>query len=144
MATGDQIPEEHHIARYCKRHTLDNGKPTSASFELREGESYLSVNWIECIDPSDSSRAIGELWEHYSNIFRGIKPKSRIALLNVGNTLEHVEQESTDKRKLRINHNPTPPNNLSHAGIYGYSFMDTLIAETIAQSVAQENLFSIP
>lgn len=44
----DSIPDEDRVLRYCKFTSLDEtGRPTSASFLLRDDESGLSVNWLE-------------------------------------------------------------------------------------------------
>ena len=43
--TGDPLPDDDHVARYCKRSSVDeHGMPMASSFQLRSGEQHLSVN----------------------------------------------------------------------------------------------------
>ena len=42
------LPDNHPVSRYCKPTTVDQyGLPLSAAFMPRQGEEYLSANWLE-------------------------------------------------------------------------------------------------
>lgn len=46
--TRTEPRDDHHVVRYCPLRVLDNdGRPTLVAFDLRDDESYLSVNWLE-------------------------------------------------------------------------------------------------
>ncbi len=65
---GDLIPESDTICRYCRRGTLSDitGKPTGASFQLRERDlqsenPHISVNWLDFFNDKDKEGQIEEI-----------------------------------------------------------------------------------
>ena len=62
--TGDPLPGKDHISRYCAPKTAPDGQPTGASFMLRKGEEFLSVNWMEYYGEIDQKAQISEIQEH--------------------------------------------------------------------------------
>ena len=43
--TGAPLPDDDHVARYCKPSSVDeHGMPMASAFQLRSGEQHLSVN----------------------------------------------------------------------------------------------------
>ena len=47
MMRGDALPDADHVSRYCKPSTVQDGKVQPNAFFFRDGEDYLSVNWLE-------------------------------------------------------------------------------------------------
>ena len=63
-----------------------------------------------------------------------------LAVLNVGDTQDHVRQNSQDDRDLRVLHRPDEPPDKpdpSHSGIFDTSEDEQLIAELIAEMVLE-------
>jgi hypothetical protein len=132
------VPNSDHIARHCKASTAPNGEIQPTAFMLREGEEFLSVNWLEdlkCPDRNSEVRALRDLYARKMRVGVG----ARIAILNVGRILARVQSESVDKRVLRVLHEPEP-DDPSHAGIFGISYDDReIMAELIVQEVLESH-----
>ena len=63
-----------------------------------------------------------------------------LVVLNVGNTQDHVRQNSQDHRDLRILHRPDEPPDKpdpSHSGIFDTKEDEQLIAQLIAEKVLE-------
>ena len=84
---GDPIPDKDHIARLCVPKTVSDGQIEASAFLLRNDEESLSVNWLECLNCSSREREIVEVQRVYFAKL-DIKPKARIAVLNVGEICE--------------------------------------------------------
>jgi hypothetical protein len=106
---------------------------------LREGEEYLSVNWLEALSRSDRTSEIRELQDLYARKLNRVGAAARIAILNVGALRTKVERESQDMRLLRVLHEPIIPDDPSHAGIYDIPYDDDFVAELIAQAVLEKH-----
>lgn len=133
---GDVIPDDNHVARYCKPQAInESGQPTGTAFRLREKEKYLSVNWLESLRRPQPSDAIDALRDVFNRKF-SLSKRSLIAVLDVGKTKKYIFEESTDSRALKFVHKPGF-NDESHSGIYGYSYEDNLIAELMADTVSE-------
>lgn len=51
---GDTVPDEHHITRLCGgSHVREDGTIAATAFKPRQGEAYLSVNWLEMLGLAD-------------------------------------------------------------------------------------------
>ena len=135
---GQVVPDSDHVARYCKASTVEGGEVQATAFMLREGEAYLSVNWLEDLNCSDRRSEVSALQDLYSRKL-SVGTMARIAILNVGAFRTKVAQESPDIRRLRVLHEPIIPEDPSHAGIYDISSDDEIIAELIAQSVLEKH-----
>jgi len=132
---GDKIPDKNHIARLCVPKTVPDGQIEASAFMLRKDEESLSVNWLECLNCSSREREIAEVQKGYSTKL-DIRPKARIAVLNVGEVCEKVKTESPDKRNLDVLHDPEEVDP-SHSGIYNMRPDNELIAELILQTVRE-------
>jgi hypothetical protein len=136
---GQVVPDSDHVARYCKASTVEGGEVQATAFLLRDGEEYLSVNWLEDLNCSDRRSEIRALQDLYSRKLNRVGTAARIAILNVGAFRTKVAHESPDMRRLRVLHEPIMPEDPSHAGIYDISSDDEIIAELIAQSVLEKH-----
>lgn len=135
---GQVVPDSDHVARYCKASTVDGGEVQATAFMLRDGEEYLSVNWLEDLNCSDRPSELRALQNLYSRKL-SVGTTARIAMLNVGAFRTKVAQESPDMRWLRVLHEPIVPEDPSHAGIFGISPNDEIIAELIARTVLEKH-----
>jgi hypothetical protein len=133
---GDKIPDQDHIARFCRPMQVSEGKIQATAFMLRSDEEYLSVNWLEYLDCSSRDQEINEIRNIYSEKLN-VGKSAKIAFLNVGEIREKVFTESPDKRNIEVLHVPIM-NDLhdpSHSGIYNLKQDDELIAELILEIV---------
>jgi hypothetical protein len=132
---GDKIPDQHHIARYCKPMQVADGQIQATVFMLRENEESLSVNWLEFLNCSSREGEIAELRRIYSTKL-SVGARAQIAVLNVGEVCNKALTESSDSRNLEILHDPLE-NDPSHSGIYNIRNDDELIAELILETVLE-------
>ena len=125
---GDQVPDSDHIARYCGGSSVESdGTINRMAFRIRNGEEYLSVNWLEFLKKS-SREEIAEV----RNVLRKkltLGSRARIAVANVGSLINHIREE----RILNVQHEPELPDDPSHSGIFGYGIDDDLIEHMIAE-----------
>jgi hypothetical protein len=135
----EPIPPDHHVSRYCRGGSLLNGEVTGASFFLRDDDEYLSVNWLDFLGLGDRDSEIVEVRRVLgTKLIMG--STAILAVLNVGNTQDHVRQNSQDNRHLRILHRPDEPPDkpdLSHSGIFDTKEDEQFIAELIAEKVLE-------
>ncbi len=131
---GDKIPDQNHIARYCKPTQVEDGQIKASAFMLRTGEESLSVNWLEFLKCSSRESEIAEIQNIYSTKLN-IGARAKIAVLNVGEVRQKVLTESPDRRNLEVLHNPENPDDPSHSGIYNLKQGDEMIAELILETV---------
>ena len=87
---GQAVPDSDHVARYCKPTTIDEGEIQATAFMLREGEEYLSVNWLEELKSPSRASQIRDLQELYTKKLK-VGSTARIAILNVGTLRTKVE-----------------------------------------------------
>lgn len=114
---GEPLADRHNVTRYCGKQAISefSGRPTSAAFKIRDGEDYLSVNWLECFHESDFAVALMGVRCALTRKGRMIGSSSCFATLNVGNVKNTIFQ------KLR--YGPQIVRKVeqfdeSHAGIY--------------------------
>jgi hypothetical protein len=135
---GQVIPDSDHVARYCKASSIEDGEILATAFMVREGEEYLSVNWLEDLKRSDRASQVRDLQKLFATKLK-VRAAARIAILNVGALRAKVQRESTDRRLLPVLHEPIIPDDPSHAGIYEIPYDDDLVAELIAQVVLEKH-----
>lgn len=131
---GDVLSEIHHVARYCSGTKLsENGNPAPTAFHLRPGESYLSVQWLEYFNQQDR---VGEVRKAVKALDRYMQlgATAKLAVMNVGQVCQHVATEA--EYTIRILHDPTEGNE-AHAGIHDTIQDEMIIAELLAESVAE-------
>jgi len=131
---GETIPDENHIARFCRPMQAPEGQIQATAFMLRAGEENLSVNWLEFLNCSSRESEITKIRTIYSETFLSVGARAKIAVLNVGEVRKKVLTESPDGRNLEVLHDPLM-NDSSHSGIYNLKQDDELIAELILETV---------
>ena len=132
------LPDDDHTARYCKPTVIDdNGVPLTSAFELRNGENYLSTNWLEYFDEPDLSSAVQCVRDAFHNKDYALRPQGRFAVLNVGAAKAAV-LEATGKT-LRIDHLPLNDDQ-SHVGIFGYTADDLVVAVELKALVRDQDV----
>ena len=126
---GDPLPGKDHISRYCAPKTAPDCQPTGASFMLRKGEEFLSVNWMEHFGKIGQKAQIAKIREH---IELSLAKYGLFAALNVGRVIDQIQR--LGERRLAILHEPTQ-GDPSHSGAHGYQHEDLLVAELIVEMV---------
>ncbi len=133
---GEKIPDQNHIARFCRPMQAPEGQIQATAFMLRADEESLSVNWLEFLNCSSRESEITKIRTIYSETFSSVGARAKIAILNVGEVRKKVLTESPDGRNLEVLHDPLI-NDLSHSGIYSLKQDDELIAELILETVRE-------
>lgn len=135
---GDTIPDNNHIARLCLPKHVDNEQIQATAFQLRPpNELFLSVNWLEFLNRPSRESEIEEIQKVYCTKL-DVRPRAKIAVLNVSEVRKKVLTESQDRRNLEVLHNPEEPVDPSHSGIYNLKQNDEIeIAELILQTVRE-------
>jgi hypothetical protein len=134
---GDTIPDQHHVARYCGPTQAPEGQIQATAFMLRKNDDSLSVNWMEFLNCSGRENEITELRTIYSTKLKRVAAGAIIAVLSVGEVREKVLRESTDRRNLKVLHDPET-NDPSHSGIFNLRHDDEIIiAELILETVQE-------
>lgn len=132
---GAAIPDENHVARYCKPSSLDDGQPTVAAFLLRPDETYLSVNWLEFLPgASTAARLVALRAAIASTLAMSPKKSGRYAVLHVGTTRREVHERSNDRRWIRVTQE-SEGFPAYHAGIHDTADDQLTIAQAIVDSV---------
>ena len=134
---GQEIPDQHHIARYCGALQCPNGQIQATAFFLRKDEETLSVNWMEFLNCTNREGEITQLRNIYSSKFTRVAAGVKIAVLNVGDVRKKVFAESPDRRDLKVLHDPEL-NDPSHSVMHNLKPDYELIAELILQTIREE------
>ena len=133
---GDPLPDDDHVARYCKPSSVGaHGLPLASAFRLRASENSLSVNWLEAIGAPSTDDAVGRVRALFIVRGFGLRANGRFAVLNVGAAKAVVREEVG--LSLRIEHDPLP-DDPSHAGISGFAADDLAVAVELT-ALASEN-----
>lgn len=136
---GDRIPDQDNVARMCKHSDFDKGQIQAPAFFLKSGDNSLSVNWLEFLNCQGRESELVELRRIYSTKLK-VRRSHKIAVLNVGEIREKVQEGTKYERNVEILHDPIENekdpshNDPSHSGIYGLEPDDELIAELIIET----------
>jgi hypothetical protein len=101
---------------------------------LRPADAYLSTNWLEGTAAPTRADQLATVRRHLADKGMKLSANARLAVLHLQTVIDHVRSWSPDARKIVANHEPEPLDP-SHAGLYGYTVDDQLIADLIAQVV---------
>jgi len=138
---GEAVPDEDHIARQCGGATVnEDGSIDGSAFRLKKKagvwEEYLSVNWLEHLEPEDRQRQLERLRAVFIAKGRTLGAQSKFAVHQVGPLRDHVRSNSPDNRALDVVHEPFDDDE-SHSGVYGLEAEDDLISDRIAECVQE-------
>ena len=135
---GPRIPDTDHVSRFCGESKCDDdGRLLGSAFMPRRGEPYLSVNRLESTGASNRAEQLAAVRRHLTDKEINLPAKGRLAVLHLLTVFDHVRSTAPDRRNLTAHHEPEPPHDPSHAGIYGYSDEDDLIADLVAEAVQE-------
>jgi hypothetical protein len=138
---GPEIPDTDHVSRLCGGSKCDDdGRPLASAFMLRSDERYLSGNWLEFTGKSSRAEQLAVVRRHLINKDLTLPATGRLAILHLQTVFDHVRSKSLDARELTAHHQPLLPDDPSHAGIYGYTVEDHLIADLIAEAVQESHM----
>lgn len=103
------IPDSNHVLRYCRPSHVKMESVKAGAFDLRSGEEFLSVNWMEFFEDAASTYAqVAAVRKIMAKKFM-LAPNGRFARLNVGEVKERING-------ARVRHFPGK-DDPSHAGI---------------------------
>ena len=137
---GNDLPEEHHISRYCSPSSINkfHGLPTAAAFMLRKTDDFLSVNWLDYFNKGDINLSIDCVRQVFIEKGFQIKANGRFVSLNVGDVISviysHLQSSDISIKHLPVEDDP------SHSGVFGYTQSDNLIALKISQLVRAKDV----
>ena len=83
---SDPIPDDDHVARWCRAMDVQEGWPKVSAFYLRRNEPDLSSNWLEKFH-SDRKAAIDKL---RAEIPLTLTVGGRFAVLNVAEAIDSI------------------------------------------------------
>ena len=106
--TAIMIADNHHVARYCKPSTCKGGGLSPTAFEPREGESGLSVQWVERFE-GEREGQMDRIRQEMTSTGYGLAKNGRFAVLQVGAVRKNAVN-------LCVEHCPAQKNH-SHAEI---------------------------
>jgi len=129
---NNNIPDSHHVLRYCKPRTVIDGKIAESAFEFRSGEEFLSVNWLEYFGGITADAQVEKVREDMRKSLK-LSAGGRFARVNVGDVKQRVEN-------AKVKHLPTPENP-SHAGIYAHGEDRLTAILGIASMVSPGDIF---
>ena len=126
------IPDSDHVSRYCSPRTLENGLPTFKAFELREGDDYLSVNWLEYFGKRTTEENIGEVRKVFVQKGFNVRRSGRFVILHVGSVRSELGNI------VRFEHRPERDDQ-SHSAMAGFASIEQK-ACLILSSMVHEGL----
>lgn len=136
--TGDQLPDDDHVAYYCSSSKIDGrGLPSARAFLPRGNETHLSVNWLEYLGEPDRPSAIARVRLVLDKKIT-IRPSGRLAVLNVGEAKGAAR--GAGNTTLAVEHRPEPCDP-SHTGITGYSSGDMVVGLALQSLVRIEHMY---
>lgn len=142
----EPIPDEQHITRLCKTGGLNDEqtRPITAAFMPREGEEYLSVNWVEFFCLPSREDGIDKIRQCLNTKFE-LRPSYRLALLNVGELIARVKADTRGTVIPEVVHRPDEPKpDPSHSGIFNLPHQDKEKMLTVANALVESVLDVVP
>ena len=147
MVVSQDIPDEHHVARYCSGSQHDDGRVLPVTFQLRsQGETYLSVNWLEYFGLNMFDEALARICADKRGLGFSIRHTGRFAVLNA-EIVRSISRDLSDLSEmihpLTVTHLPEVGDE-SHSGIGGYPHDDMrlLVADLLAENVDTDMLMT--
>lgn len=147
MVESQDIPNDHHVSRYCSGSQHDSGQVLPTAFQLRKpDELYLSVNWLEYFGLKTFDAALSRIYSDKRGLGFSIRHTARFAVLNAG-FVRAISKDSSNLsemlRPLTVTHLPEVGDE-SHSGIGGYQYDDLglVVADLLAESVSSDMLMT--
>jgi hypothetical protein len=135
MADGDILPDDHHVARYCKQTQTSNGVALGAAFQLEGTHLELSVNWLESLHAEPDRRAQLRAAHAAMSNCLNLKNSGWLAILSVHHIHAPISVGAGTLMKLVVRHHPEPENS-AHAGIHGLPAVGDALAAAVALALA--------
>ncbi len=116
---------------------------TAFMLEEKDQDDALSVNWLEFLRCADRVLEIAEIQRILALKMKKVSKNSRIAVLNVGQSLTAIDRFLNGKLNVTVLHNPASEegrwDDPSHSSIYGLTRNeDALTAATVLRDVITE------
>ena len=147
-----KIPPDNHVTRYVRKRLLRRDEDDNVigilpqALELREGEAYLSVTWLEHF-AADYEQALSKAAEAIRRQL-SVKNGDGFSVAGVDNICDICEDFGV---KVRVLHEPKPPENTGYGALRGLprddlellgmlsfsAFVDTRIAAAIPTPVCE-------
>jgi hypothetical protein len=149
---GQNLPSEDHVIRYVPwgrlRKDVDDNVlgVLPQAFELRETETYLSVNWVEYQEGDHDAQIRLSVWAMRDSFEKKLGAKSAFAVGNVQN-IKDICQASGNR--VRIVHEPELPKNPGHAAIRQLArddmgLLDAMAADAFTELVKNAEISDKP
>ncbi len=138
MSKGFELPDEHHVSRYCKPSTVQNDMPLVGAFQLKEDEEHLSINWLEYFELDTKDANLTKVRQALIDKGYKIRKGGRFAVLNVG--LARNTVLSDVKKPIRIRHWPED-DDPSHSGIFDYAADDLQVALELRSLITPNDVY---
>lgn len=133
--TGDPLPDEHHVLRYCPPSKIDDdGLPAVEAFLPRETDNFLSTNWMEYFNEAEVDDVVAQVLVVLRKKLT-IKRKGQLAQLNVSDA--RCAARAAGYGNVNIEERPEN-GDPSHAGIVGYSHAQLDVAAVLQSLVRPE------
>ena len=136
---GADIPDKHHVMRYCDPKHFDGEKLSDAAFLLRNSEQCLSFDWLEFFnDTKSASQRLKSVQQAVGKRLK-IKTDGKFARISVGSVKRR-------NQNLSVKYAPSKKSK-SHAEICPYAGtertpMDRLeFAQVLANEVTKADIF---
>ena len=113
-----KVPNDSHVMRYVRKRLLRRDENDNVigilpqALELREGETYLSVTWLEHFDPRYDQGLIQAADAIGRQLI--VKPTDGFSTTAVGDFYDICERFD---EKVRVLHEPENPENTGHVAI---------------------------
>lgn len=148
----DPLPPNDHISRWCGGSHIDpeTGSIGPGAFMLKpkDIDGAVSVNWLEFLDPSDREIQLRKVRAVFLSKRMKLGSKAKFAVLNVGEAINNVKEETGAKIQPSILHSPKELpgqwEDPSHSGIYGLPTDDDTSAVALSNSVIEAYPARVP
>ncbi len=150
----DKIPSRDHVVRYIGPSFVEAGEVSRVKFQLRKGESGLSVNWLEKLGFESKDDCINEVYRVMSSGY-DLNKNGWFAELQVG-SIREISNNTKVNYDIEVIHKPKPADekegvlaNISHAEIEGLPTINDdeeqaeLIAGELVEICALNDLHSL-
>jgi len=129
------IPDSNHVLRYCRPSHTKVGKIKASAFDLRSGEEFLSVNWMEWFEGATSTDAqVAAVRKIMSEKFT-LASGGRFARLNAGEVRMRING-------AQVRHFPGKKDP-SHAGVSAPSEQNREFSLKLANLVKPRDVFPV-